>query len=663
MKTFFFMMLFLSLSQSLNAKAQQEDMEISEQLSGKVVLPWQEVKQLLEQIETLKKATQIEEEKPEIPSPVDYTISQARFDGEVQDNKVKFAAEFDVQVFKKDWITVPFFTPEVGIESLSIQVKPPVEKTAFSIKSDRAKTPTQLVRTAEGYSLLTKGPIQLNMQLSFYVPLKVEDLTHTLAFTPPPAVINQVLLKIPAKGVNLLQRTAHSQVSQKENSMSISTVLNAAETLFLQWKIDKNTGISRKSLAISEALVSVDKNEIRVTNSVILKYLPSLTGLAFQLPKNVDILTVESLDIERWNTEVQKEQQVIKLVGETDAKKSLTIDFSYRLPLKDLPLETLIPRLEIIGVDNREGFLAVEALGNLEINAQSVKQGNVIAAKNLPKSLWQKAENPLLYGYQFQNNHFQATLSIRSYEEIQTIVANVDRIEGMTHRTLEGKSITRLLMFIRNNDRQFLSLILPQQSRIWQVFLDGKPVKPAQKDSGEILIPMKKSAAPTGALDHALESFALEIGYITEVNTLTLKGDILNELPTVDIPISYLRWDLYLPAYYEYSKFEGPLKQVAQFSSAPAKAKYQIEIPAQGQHFMFEKYLLVDEKPYMRGQYGQFLGDDIFLSLHPAADDFDLAPAPEYSNNDSYSFGYTENTAPSSKMRQQVIPNRAIQSR
>lgn len=649
MKNLIYIFLLCSLSQL--TWAEDEPLE-----SGKVVLPWAEVKHLLEQIETLKKATEKPEQKPDNPAPVDYAISQAHFEGEVQDNKVKFDATFALQVFKNNWITLPFFSSEVGIESLSIETQIPQNAFAKPVSNT---PPTQFVRTDDGYSLLTKGPIQLNLKLRFYVPLEVEELTHTLAFTPPPAVINQVKLKIPAKGVNLLQKTAHSQVIQKEDSMIISTVLNAAEALVLQWKIDKNTGISRKSLATSQALVSIDKNEIRVSNSIELKYLPTLDNIRFQLPKKVEILNVESLDIERWTTDIQKEIQVIKLIGEVDAKKTLNIDFSYRLQLTELPLETQIPHLDIMGVDNLDAFLAVEALGNLEVNAQPVKNGHLLPAKNLPKSLWQKAENPLLYGYQFQNNRFQAALSIRSYAEIQTIVANVDRIEGMTHRTLEGKSITRLLMLIRNNDRQFLSLKLPQQSRIWQVFLDGKPVKPAQKDSGEILIPMKKSA-PSDALGDALESFALEIGYITQVKKLTLKGDILNELPTVDIPVSYLRWDLYLPAYYEYSKFEGPLKQVTQFSSAQNKANAarqnlatsKIEIPAQGQHFMFEKYLLVDETPYVRGQYGQFLGDDIFLSLHPS-DAYE-----DYGHLD-----YAESAAPNAKMRQQVIPNRAIQSR
>jgi len=81
------------------------------------------------------------------------------------------------------------------------------------------------------------------------------------------------------------------------------------------------------------------------------------------------------------------------------------------------------------------------------------------------------------------------------------------------------------------------------------------------------------------------------------------------------IPISYLRWTLYLPEYYEYSKFEGLLKQVKQFSKTVEKHQAQINIPTQGQQFLFEKHLIVDGIPYVRGKYGQFLGNDIFLSL------------------------------------------------
>jgi hypothetical protein len=83
------------------------------------------------------------------------------------------------------------------------------------------------------------------------------------------------------------------------------------------------------------------------------------------------------------------------------------------------------------------------------------------------------------------------------------------------------------------------------------------------KETGEMLIPMKKSPSQ----GEEFRSFLIEIGYITEVSKLSLKGDIGNQLPRIDIPSSYLRWRLYLPEYYGYTKFEGPLKQVQEFSN------------------------------------------------------------------------------------------------
>jgi predicted metallo-beta-lactamase superfamily hydrolase len=75
-----------------------------------------------------------------------------------------------------------------------------------------------------------------------------------------------------------------------------------------------------------------------------------------------------------------------------------------------------------------------------------------------------------------------------------------------------------------------------------------------------------------------------------------------------------LRPSIQLP-YYQYSKFEGLLKQVKQFSKTIKKPQTQINIPTQGKKFRFEKYLIVNGRPYVHGKYGQFLGDDIFLSL------------------------------------------------
>lgn len=617
-----------------------QEVSLAELKSGKVILSWDEMKKLLKEIETLKQAietlkqeqaqtlrqAQIQKEQNQKgqkqPIPVEYSITKSRFIGEVNGLSAQFQATFSMQILTDKWIKIPFFQNDVGIEAISINMPDTVEP-----KENEQNA--QFVRDTKGYYLLAKGPQSLAIQATFRVPLLVKELTHTLSFIPPRAVINHITLKIPEKEINIVQKNAHSQVIQQDEITMIETLLSERDILQLAWKVEeKDSGSHRKSLrksiAVLHALASIDKSDISVFNTIVLKHVASLNNIAFRLPLQVEIMDVTSLGIKQWFIEKQAESQVIKIVGDSDPRIAIKIDFSYRLRLPTLPTDIVIPPLEMIGMDTLEGFLGIEVLGNLEVNTKQVTNGILIPAKNLPQILWQKASNPLLYGYQFYRNTFTPSFSIKGYQDIKTVVANVDMVDCVTHRTLEGKSITRILYFIRNNDRQFLTLTLPEKSHIWQAFLNGKPVKPAQKDTGEILIPMKKSSSQGGDL----RSFSIEIGYITEVSKLSLKGDILNQLPAIDIPISYLRWSLYLPEYYEYSKFEGLLKQVSRFSQQVPqnRGKFQmntstqpqIDIPTQGRRFLFEKYLIVEERPYIRGKYGQFLGNDLFLSLHPS---------------------------------------------
>lgn len=595
--------------------------------SGRVVLTWPELKTLLEELEEFKRAAaedKTSEEKEDIP-PVEYSIVEAQLDGFVKGETVRFEANFSVHVLKTGWTSIHFFPDNVGIESVNIypadnskDYLSPGMESEWQENQDVEEVLAQFVWGKDGYSLIAKGPGVFAVRVTFHIPLQIENLIHTLLLTPPPSVINRFMLHIPEKEVNILQTNPYGHITQTDEGMTFQTVLSKRDTLKLVWKVEKDAGVYRKSIAVMRSLASVEKSTISVSNTVILKHLVSLDQVKLHVPLDVEILNVTSADIERWSTEQSEHTQVIKFTGQTDRRTPVELELVYRLRLPSLPAQVAIPIITIDGVDTLEGFLGVEILGNLEITPEEAYNKFLIPAKNLPKVLWQKASSPLLHGYEFHDNTFSASLNIKSYQEVQTVVANVDMVDCVTHRTLEGKSVTRARYFIRNNDRQFLTISLPEKSRILQAFLDGAPIKPAQKETGVILFPMKKSTAQ----GEELQSFSIEFSYITEVSKLSLKGEFINKLPGIDLPASLLRWTLYLPEDYEYTNFEGPLKQVQQFSSATSdlnSAAVQGEIVSQGKQFLFEKYLIVDEIPYVRGKYGQYLGDDIFLSVQPGS--------------------------------------------
>lgn len=589
---------------------------------GKVMMPWDELKHLLEQLETLKQSQRETAKKPVIQEPPAlYSLTEALLTGTVQEHSARFEASLSIQVLTTDWVIVPIFPVEVGVESLTLHPDP--ASTEF---------PTAFTKDKQGYALLTKGPQRLTLKAVIQVPITETELTYHLTFAPPKAVVNQVQLHIPEKGVQLLQTPQYSQIETADSGTTLKIV--PQDTLKLAWRIEKDSSLSRKSSATLHTLISVNPAELLMSAHLELEHVTDLDSLALRLPTGVEIINLTSPDIERWSSQKDDQKdstgQLIKIAG--PAHSPLKLDLSYRLKLATALGTVSVPMPTVEGVETLEGFAGVEVLGNLEATTpDTTTTALAIPPKNLPKEMWQRASSPLLYGWAFHQAGFSPQLTIRGFQEIQTVIANADWVESVTLRTLEGRSMTRVSYAIRNNDRQFLTVSLPKDSHIWQAFLDDKPVKPAQKDSGEILIPMKKSAAQ----GDDLQSFRLELGFVTDVSKLSLKGDLLNQLPAIDIPISYLRWSIYLPEYYEYSHFEGPLKRVNELAPAPKTAKSLIEIPLQGQVFHFEKHLVVSEMPYVRGKYGQFLGDDILLSV-PMGDQ----PLSE------------------PELRQQVIPNR-----
>jgi len=606
-----------------SAWADESEISLPDFESGRIVLTWSELKTLLDELDALKRELNALKPKDEAEDepPLEYAIVEAHLRGATEEERARLTATTTIQVFASGWTTIPFLPAHIGIESVDIALaEAQSEKSgwiSWAESKESALPPTaQIVRGADGYDIIAHGPATFAVDAVFYAPIRVENLVHTLTFTPPAAVINRLELDIPAKGVNIEQMLPSGRITQTDEQTSIQTVLNQHDELRLVWRIDKDTGLHRKRSATAHSLLSVEKSALTVSSTITLNHVTSLDQVALLLPADVDILHVTSAMIEGWTAQQSSGGQRITLTGAIDRRAAVELTLGYRMPLPELPAQVPIPALVVEGVELFHGFVGVEVLGSLDITPEDSAGRFLIPAKNLPQDLWHVSSSPLLHGYEFHNNDFSATLDIKRYQEIQTVVANVDLVECVTHRTLAGKSMSRVRYFVRNNDRQFLTLTLPDNSRIWQAFLDGEPVKPAQKDTGEVLIPMKKS----GTQGEELQSFTIEIGYVTEVSKLSLKGDLVSELPGIDVPMSHLRWTLYVPEDYDYTNFEGPLKQVAEFSPGSVNVtgfKPQIDIPMQGKPFRFEKFLMIDEIPYVRGKYGQYLGDDIYLAVQP----------------------------------------------
>ena len=112
-------------------------------------------------------------------------------------------------------------------------------------------------------------------------------------------------------------------------------------------------------------------------------------------------------------------------------------------------------------------------------------------------------------------------------------MANVAEARYNVLITSEGKLLVEARYAVRNNQRNFLKITLPQGATLWSAELAGKPVRPGQSPDGSVLLPLEK--AHTG---EDSPEFAVEVVYISRGTAWNDKGQFKLPLPALDLPVS-----------------------------------------------------------------------------------------------------------------------------
>jgi len=144
---------------------------------------------------------------------------------------------------------------------------------------------------------------------------------------------------------------------------------------------------------------------------------------------------------------------------------------------------------------------------------------------------------------------------------VGVLIAVVDSAQFTATYSEEGSVMYKLLLHVKNTQKQYLRVSLPKGSEIWTTLVKGSAVKPAIDDQSRIMVPLEKAAR--GSDDQTVQS--VEIIYILKGNVLQGRGFIDVSFPPCDIPISRLYVSLFLPSNFKYGEFTG-MKFVHYFS-------------------------------------------------------------------------------------------------
>jgi len=302
-----------------------------------------------------------------------------------------------------------------------------------------------------------------------------------------------------------------------------------------------------------DTLATVKEGNLRCKADVALTiYKASVSELRLKLPGDVTVLNVNAASMRGYDIEKDGDDQLLKVGLLARVRKSYTCNVVYERMLGNEP-EVALPALQVDGAKIESGNVAVRSEANVEIKVTSVEGARRVDVAELPDALLGSDSRALLLAFHYPRRPFGVTLSLKQFQDVEVRPSIVDSANLTTVCTEDGIVITNAEYTIRNKERQFLRLTLPEDAEIWALTVSGRSATPARDKEGLLLVPLEKSQTK----GQNLAPFRVQLMYRLQFPELDGRGKLRLAVPQADITTSQLFWSLYLPAKYTYFGFDG----------------------------------------------------------------------------------------------------------
>lgn len=195
-----------------------------------------------------------------------------------------------------------------------------------------------------------------------------------------------------------------------------------------------------------------------------------------------------------------------------------------------------VPLVRLTGAEREVGGVAVEVLGAGEITERQPRGLDPADPSDFGDGLASRA-TPSMIAFRYRPQDGNAarglTINVLRYTPQAVLVANVEEARYDALAGEEGTVLVRARYAVRNNQRAFLSMKLPEGATLWSAVVASRPLRPGVGSDGALLVPLVK-----GRSGEDTPPFAVEVTYVQRSNAWQDDGRATLVLPTLDLPVS-----------------------------------------------------------------------------------------------------------------------------
>ena len=477
--------------------------------------------------------------KPDV-APLPYSIKHADVKLRVEKDGVLGAVQMEGEVFRKGVSKVPLTS---GMTILD----------AHQLEAHQASKDLPLEQENGTHIALLSGPGEFSVDLETGLPLRIEAGRASFSLPVPAAGSVQLTLVIPGDHTwaNISPGLITSRKSENGHT-AIEATLVPGQPASIWWATREAPApvVPRevRFLADEKTLVSVSEAEMRVA---VLADLTVVQGEPAQfhveVPAGYEITGVTGASLDSTETH----SRVLTLKVNAPGQRNHQFLISMEKSINDNKAEA--PFLSFKGAQRETGEVLIEGAGTMEITATEGGGLKRIDVKEASQYLRSLAHFPPQAAFRYHKQADETpTLALAwvRFPDSSVLAAVAENAVVTTLVTSEGKSLTEVKLTLKNQAQPFLKVALPQGATILSAEVGGEPVKPVQGPDGSRVPLLRPRFHPT-------DSYTVSFVFMHSGAPFAKKGGAELSLPNMDIPISLLNWEVFLPEQYKVKDFGG----------------------------------------------------------------------------------------------------------
>jgi len=472
--------------------------------------------------------------KPDLP-PLSYSLKHAALKLKAGDDSVLGTIQFDGEVLGKGAVKIPLTTGWTILDA------------------HRESKAVPLLQENRIQTAVLSGPAEFSILLDAGLPLRIEAGRASVSLPVPSAGSTTLSLVVPGEHtlVNLSPGLITSRTSENGHT-TVEATLAPGQPAGIWWATrDTAPPVAPREvrfLADLKTLVSVSEADLAVA---VLADVTVVQGdpaqFEVEVPAGYEITGVTGASLD--STETQAGVLILKVSAPSQRNHEFLVSMERALSATNADA----PFVSFKNAQRETGELLVEGAGSMEITATEtggLKRMDVKEANPYLRSL---AHFPpqAAFRYHRQPNEAPAlALEWVRFPDSNVLGAVAENAVITTLVTSEGKSLTEVKLLIKNQAQPFLKVALPAGASILSADVAGEKVKPVEGTDGNRVPLLRPGFHPT-------DVYTVSFVFMHSGAPFAKKGGSEISLPSMDIPIDLLQWEIFLPEQYKVKNFAG----------------------------------------------------------------------------------------------------------